>query len=124
MHHDHHPRKLKPSPVASFGGLLAAAAIALAAYAAHGRMDALAQSHLQTAVLYALAHGIALAALARATHRRLGRTGLFLILLGTLLFSGSLVLNALSNVSSTLAPAGGMAMITGWLVWSLDALRR
>jgi uncharacterized membrane protein YgdD (TMEM256/DUF423 family) len=124
MLYDHHQRKSKPSLIASFGGLLAAAAIALGAYAAHGQMDTLAQSHLQTATLYAFGHGIALAALGRGTHRRLGRAGLFLLLLGTLLFSGSLVLNTLANVSSALAPVGGVAMIVGWLVWALDSLRR
>lgn len=106
------------------GALLAAAAVALGAYSAHGVADAHAQSNLQTAALYAFGHGIALAALAAGTTRWLGRTGLYLLLLGTLLFSGSLVLAALAQFTTKLAPVGGICLILGWLLWALDAVRR
>jgi len=106
------------------GALLAATAIALGAYSAHGVADAHAQSNLQTAALYAFGHGIALTALAAGTTRSLGRAGLCLLLLGTLLFSGSLVLAELAQASTRFAPFGGLCLILGWLLWALDAMRR
>ncbi len=117
-------RQRKPSLLAFAGALLAAFAVALSAYAAHGMADAHAQSSLQTAAIYAFGHGVALAALAAGTTRSLGRAGLFLLLLGTLLFSGSLVLNVLAQAGSKLAPAGGISLLLGWAIWALDATRR
>lgn len=117
-------RQRKPSLLAFSGALLAAAAVALGAYAAHGVPDPGARSSLQTAVLYAFGHGVALAALAAGTTRALGRAGLYLLLLGTLLFCGSLVLSALPPFTARLAPIGGMGLILGWLVWAIDAVRR
>ncbi len=122
LHYDR--RQRKPSLLAFAGALSAALSIALGAYAAHGVADAHAQSNLQTAALYAFGHGIALAALAAGTARTLGRTGLYLLLIGTLLFSGSLVLGALAQVSTRLAPVGGIALMLGWVVWAFDAVRR
>lgn len=117
-------RQRKPSLLAFSGALLAASAVGLGAYAAHGMADAHAQSNLQTAALYAFGHGIALAALAAGTTRTLGRVALYVLLLGSLLFCGSLVLNATVGVSSRLAPVGGISMMFGWVLWALDALRR
>ena len=117
-------RQRKPSLLAFSGGVLAALAVALGAYAAHGVSDAHAQSNLQTATLYAFGHGVALAALAAGTTRSLGRVGLYLLLLGTVLFSGSLILSALAQVVTRLAPVGGISLMLGWLVWAADALRR
>ena len=117
-------RQRKPSLLAFSGALLAAISVALGAYASHGVADAHAQANLQTASLYAFGHGIALAALAAGTTRSLGRFALYLLLVGTLLFSGSLAFNALAQVSSKLAPIGGISLIAGWVLWALDALRR
>lgn len=117
-------RQRKPSLLAFSGALLAATAVALGAYAAHGAADAHAHSSLQTAALYAFGHGIALTALAAGTTRWLGRSGLYLLLFGTLLFSGSLVLAVLAQTSTRFAPVGGFCLILGWLLWALDAMRR
>lgn len=117
-------RQRKPSFLAFSGGLLAAVAVALGAYASHGVADAQAQANLQTASLYAFGHGIALAALAAGTTRTLGRVALYLLLLGTLLFAGSLALSAMAGLSGKLAPFGGISLILGWVLWALDALRR
>ncbi|MGX5729963.1 DUF423 domain-containing protein [Pseudoxanthomonas beigongshangi] len=122
MHYDR--RQRKPSVFALCGGLLAGASVGLAAYAAHAAIEALAQSRLETAALFAFGHGIALAALAPGTTRWLGKTGLLLLLLGTLLFSGSLIAAVFAGLSTQLAPAGGMALMAGWLLWALDAVRR
>ena len=117
-------RSRKPSPLDSLGALLAAAAVGLSAYAAHGVADAVAQSHLYMAALFAFGHGLALATLAASTERLLGRAGLLLLLVGTLLFSGSLAGEVLRHWPTTLAPAGGSLLMLGWVVWALDALRR
>ena len=44
--------------------------------------------------------------------------------LGTLLFSGSLVAGALWQLRTGLAPVGGTALMIGWVVYALNALRR
>lgn len=117
-------RSRKPSLLACCGGLLAAAAIALSAYASHGIADPQAQSHVNTAALYAFGHGVALAALGARADRSLARLALYVLLLGTLLFSGSLVGGALWQWSTRLAPVGGMTLMAGWVVFALNALRR
>lgn len=104
------------------GALCAAAAVALSAYAAHAAQGA-DQTRLQTAAFFAFGHGVALAALAPAAPRKLGRSGLALLYLGTLLFSGSLAFNALAQWPTTLAPLGGTLLIAGWSVYAVDAAR-
>ena len=106
------------------GGLLAAAAVGLSAYASHGITGDEAQSHVQMAALFAFGHGLALAALAPGTTRRLGTAALCLLLLGTLLFAGSLVGGALFGLPTRLAPAGGTTLMLGWVLWAIDAIRR
>lgn len=98
--------------------------MALGAYASHGVADAQVQSSLQIGTIYAFGHGVALAALSAGTSRSLGRVGLYLLLLGTLLFSGSLALSALAQMGPKLAPVGGICLMLGWLLWAMDALRR
>ena len=117
-------RARKPSLLACLGGVLAAIAIGLSAYASHGIADPLAQSHVNTAALYAFGHGVALAVLGPGQHNRIGKLALYVLLLGTLLFSGSLVAGALWRWSTQLAPVGGIALMLGWLVYGLNALRR
>ena len=117
-------RQRKPSLLALSGGLIAAAAVGLGAYAAHGVADGHAQSNLQSAAIFGFGHGVALAALSAGTSRSLGRAGLYLLLFGTLLFSGSLVLGAMAGMSTRLAPVGGLGLMLGWVLWALDAIRR
>ncbi|WP_019399457.1 DUF423 domain-containing protein [Pseudoxanthomonas sp. GW2] len=108
---------------AAAGALLAALAIGLSAYAAHGLDDGHARSNLQTACLYAFGHGIALAALWPRAAGRLARGALLALLLGTLLFCGSLAGGALAGWPTRLAPSGGTLMMLGWLGWAVSALR-
>jgi uncharacterized membrane protein YgdD (TMEM256/DUF423 family) len=109
--------------LAAVGALLAAMAVALAAYAAHAA-DGDTRSALQTAAAFAFGHGVALAALAPQTTRRLGRLALAALLLGTLLFSGSLAAAHTFATPTRLAPVGGLLMIGGWLLYAVHALRR
>ncbi len=107
---------------AAAGALLAAASVALSAYAAHGA-DGAAQRNLQLAALFGFGHGLALATLARAAASRLERAALALLLAGTLLFSGALVAKYAFGGSSAPAPFGGGALVLGWLLYALAALR-
>lgn len=116
-------RQRRPSLLGFAGGVLAAAAIALSAWAAHSP-ELAAKGSLQTASLYAFGHGVALAALAGNAHRLLPRVALYVLLVGTLLFCGSLAAGALAGASTRAAPAGGVAMIAGWLLFAFNALRR
>ena len=117
-------RTRKPSFLAFCGGLLAAASIGLSAYASHGVSEALAQSQLNTAALYAFGHGVVLVGLGASSVNQLGRGALYVLLVGTLLFSGSLVGNVLMHWPTTLAPAGGITLMGGWVLLALSALRR
>jgi len=105
------------------GAVLAAVAVALSAYAAHG-MEGEAQSRLQTAALFAFGHGVALTALAPRATRRFGLIALVTLLLGTLLFAGSLVGTHFLGASVGLAPVGGSLMIVAWLLVAIDAMRK
>ena len=118
-------RVLSPLPVrmlAASGALLAAAAVALSAYAAHAS-EGVAQANLQLAALFGFGHGLALAALARSTASRFALIALALLLVGTVLFSGALVAKSLFGMASTLAPLGGSTLIIGWLLYAVASLR-
>jgi len=108
--------------LAAAGALLAAAAVALSAYAAHGA-EGVAQANLQMAALFGFGHGLALAALARAARSRLASVALALLLVGTLLFCGALVAKSLFGGSSVSAPFGGGLLIAGWMLHAVAALR-
>ncbi|HEY5850819.1 MAG TPA: DUF423 domain-containing protein [Lysobacter sp.] len=105
------------------GAVLAALSVALAAYAAHA-VDSGAQHRLYTAALFAFGHGIALAALVPHLRRRLALVALSALLLGTLLFSGSLAAAVFFGTATTMSPLGGSLMIASWLLYAADALRR
>lgn len=105
------------------GAMLAAAAVALSAYASHGA-DVAARDQLALAAAFAFGHGLALAALGARVSRRLGMVALSALLLGTLLFAGSLVAAQLLGMTTRLAPFGGMLLIAGWLLHAVDALRK
>jgi len=103
--------------------VLTAASVALLAYAAHGS-EGEAQARLQTAAVFGFGHGVAIAALAPWSRRRLARLALCALLAGVLLFSGSLVLNVFARGTTVLAPFGGGLLIGAWLLWAVDAVRR
>lgn len=108
--------------LAALGALFAALSVALAAYATHAA-SADVQSGLQLAAVIAFGHGVALAALAPLVRRRMGRIALWMLAVGVLLFSGSLVAHALVALPATFAPMGGMLMIAGWLLHAIAAVQ-
>ncbi|MBB1061385.1 DUF423 domain-containing protein [Marilutibacter spongiae] len=109
--------------LAASGAVLAALSVGLAAYASHA-VDASARPHLMLAAIFAFGHGVALASLAPACRRRLGIGALAALLLGVLLFSGSLAGGQLLGWPTRLAPTGGSLMILAWLALGIDLGRR
>ncbi|WP_231734427.1 DUF423 domain-containing protein [Noviluteimonas gilva] len=106
------------------GGLFAACAVALSAYAMHATLEPHAREQVIIAATFAFGHGIALAALARHGAHWLGAVSLMALLAGVLLFSGSLVGAAVAHGPTTFAPLGGMITIAGWLLFAAHCLRR
>jgi uncharacterized membrane protein YgdD (TMEM256/DUF423 family) len=113
-------------------GLSGALAVALGAFAAHGLRGRLAPEALttwETGVRYLMYHALALAAVAWATARgpgmRLPVAAGWLMIAGMVLFSGSLMLLALSGIGwlGAIAPLGGVAFILGWLSLAWAAWR-
>ena len=94
-------------------------AVALGAFGAHG-LKALLETNGTTdawnkAVLYHLAHAVALVAL--ALHGAANRGAFYLLLAGVLIFSGSLYILAVTNVRwlGAITPIGGLCFLAGWL---------
>ena len=106
---------------------LAALAVALGAFGAHALKSTLEASGMMevwnTAHFYHFAHSLALYALALSAYFRLGPS--VLLLIGILLFSGSLYGLALTDWSwlGPVTPIGGVSFIAGW-IWLAIAARR
>jgi len=105
------------------GALSAGLAVALGAFAAHGlraRMTAEALATFETGARYHMYHALALLAVAWAVGRWPGpwaSAAGWLFVAGTVLFSGSLYLLAVTGVRAlgAITPVGGLAFILGWL---------
>ena len=111
------------------GALSAALAVLLGSFAAHALKSHLAPEALavfETGVRYHFLHALGMLAAAWAATRfdpvRAARGG-WLLLLGTVLFSGSLYLLALTGVRwlGLITPFGGFAFIVGWVVLAMAA---
>lgn len=102
--------------------------IAAGAFGAHGLKSILSSDMLaiwQTAVQYQMLHGLALFALACLSGRwsaSVIRRSAVAMLLGVILFSGSLYALALTGVRSlgAITPLGGLAFLFAWanLLWA------
>lgn len=112
-------------------GILGASAVAAGAFGAHGLRDLLTPRMLdiwETAASYQLVHALALLALGlvsshtAALRIRLWTTCCFLG--GTLVFSGSLYLLALTGIGwlGAVTPVGGTLLIIGWLLVFASAI--
>ena len=120
---------LQPRIVAALGALLAALAVAGGAFGAHGLRARLTPADLatfETAVRYHLIHALALFAVAWVMDRWPGGTGptaAVLMVLGIVIFSGSLYFLVLTGPRwlGAITPIGGVCLIAGWalLAWHL-----
>ena len=115
------------------GSVLMALAVACGAFGAHGlraRLDAYSMSVYEKAVFYHFVHALGIlciAILARTnaiTISGANRTA-WLLLLGILVFSGSLYALAVTGVRilGAITPLGGVAFIAGWLLLAYEAVR-
>lgn len=109
------------------GAINAALAVALGAFGAHALKEKLSERYLaiwETAVQYQMFHAIGLlvigvlvgTAILNAT-TQLNWAG-YLILAGTIIFSGSLYALSLSGVGvlGAITPIGGVLFIAGWIM--------
>ncbi|MDQ2070882.1 DUF423 domain-containing protein [Natronospira bacteriovora] len=115
------------------GAVNMAIAVALGAFGAHALRSRAENLPLErglavweTAVQYHLIHGLALLGVALAAHwldSQLLRAGGWLMLLGVLLFSGSLYLLVLTGwrLLGPLTPLGGLCFIAAWLLIATSA---
>ena len=113
----------------ALAGLLAALAVLLGAFGAHGLKAKLTPEMLtvyQTAVQYHMWHALGLGLVAfTALHcpqlRGLRCAG-WLMIAGIVLFSGSLYALALTNIKmlGAITPFGGLAFIVAWIVFAIS----
>jgi uncharacterized membrane protein YgdD (TMEM256/DUF423 family) len=115
------------------GSLSAFAGVALGAFGAHGLKARVSPEMLtvwQTGVQYHLVHALALVLTGilcqLLPEASLARNAGWLMLIGTLLFSGSLYVMVLSGVRALgmITPLGGVAFLIGWLLLALAAWRQ
>ena len=118
-------------PFLALGCLFGFLGVAAGAFGAHGLEGMIPADRLdtfETGVRYQIAHALALLfvglAAARWPVRAWAGPGLLLVV-GTLVFSGSLYALALTGVGAfgAIAPIGGTGLIAGWLWLALVALR-
>jgi uncharacterized membrane protein YgdD (TMEM256/DUF423 family) len=111
------------------GSLSAAVSVALGAAGAHAlaNLPELTQSWFRTALQYQQFHALGLLAIGlladRLTSRWISAAG-WLMLTGTLLFSGNLYLRSLADVHTlhAVTPFGGGAFILGWLALAVGII--
>lgn len=115
----------------ALGALSAFASVAAGAFGAHALRSRLAPDLLavfETAVRYQMFHALGLLAAAWVSTRWPGPAAAFagwLFVAGTVVFSGSLYLLALTGVRwlGAVTPVGGVAFLAGWLALGWAALR-
>ena len=110
---------------AALGGLGVAIGAA-GTHAPEGRIDSDALDTLETAVRFQMYHGITLVALGVAA--KVWRSGIVsvaavLMVIGTIIFCGSLYLLALLDIGvfGAVAPVGGLSLIAGWATLAVGA---
>jgi uncharacterized membrane protein YgdD (TMEM256/DUF423 family) len=115
----------------ALGAVSAALAVAAGAFGAHALRARLAPDQLavfETAARYHMFHALGLLAVAWAASRFPGAAVAWagwLLLAGTVLFSGSLYALALTGVRAlgAVTPLGGVAFVAGWALLAWAALR-
>lgn len=105
----------------AIGATVCGLSVALGAYASHVA-SAQNQHRFVLAALFAFAHGLALIVMAARSSRLAGVAKLFL-LIGILLFCGSLAAAGFFGSTTKAVPLGGSLLILGWLVAAVDYWR-
>jgi uncharacterized membrane protein YgdD (TMEM256/DUF423 family) len=117
----------------SLAALSMAIGVGCGAFGAHGLRDLISAQDLQIwekAVFYQLIHSIAALVLLVTPHticdERKSTRSVVLLLVGTVIFSGSLYTLVLTNTRwlGAITPLGGTCFIAGWILLALGAYRR
>ncbi len=116
---------------AALGALSGFVAVGAGAFGAHGLKARLAPDLLavfETGARYQIYHALALLAVAWAVSRWPGRMAVasgWCFVAGTVLFSGSLYVLALTGIRGfgAITPVGGVLFLAGWLLLALAAWR-
>lgn len=123
---------MTPRIAISAGALFGLFAVLLGAFGAHGLADQVTTARLATwgtAADYLLWHATAMILtgllLQHWPERRAFRRAGWLLLAGTLVFSGSLFLLVLTDMGAlgAITPIGGLMLAGGWLLLAVGALR-
>ena len=109
------------------GAINAALSVAAGAFGAHGLKERLTPEHLavfETAARYHMYHALGLCVIALALHAGVQATAAgYAMLIGIVLFSGSLYALALTGVRvlGAITPLGGVGFLVGWglLAWAV-----
>jgi uncharacterized membrane protein YgdD (TMEM256/DUF423 family) len=107
---------------AALAATIAALSVALGAYAVHAA-QAQDRQRLALAAAFAFGHALALLLL-HSRQNRLATAARSCFMVGIALFSGSLAAAALFGTTTRWVPFGGSLLILGWLVASVDFLRK
>ena len=118
-------RTMRDTRISAAGAFLAALGVGFGAFGAHAmkaRLGPAALGWWETAVQYQMWHAIAFVALGAFGGERMRRPA-WLLATGTIAFSGSLYIMALTEARwlGAVTPVGGVLMISGWLLaaWRL-----
>ncbi len=114
--------------IAAINGFLAVAAGAFGAHALKGTLDADAMNAFDVGVRYQMYHALALLAVASVCHARPSRAvraAGICMLIGIVLFTGSLYGLTLLNWRwlGPVTPIGGVFLLIGWLLLAMGAVR-
>ncbi len=115
----------------AFGAMLCALSVGAGAFGAHGlaaRLDARSLALWETAARYLMYGGLGLCAVswaATGSAQRLASAAGVSLLLGSLLFSATVAILALGGPRwlGAVTPLGGLALIAGFVLLALAALR-
>ncbi|CAM4283365.1 DUF423 domain-containing protein [Paenibacillus phoenicis] len=116
----------------TLGGIMMFLAVALGAFGAHALKNRLTedrQKTYQTGIQYHIAHGIGLILLG-LTAAQLESGGLivlagWLLLVGIILFSGSLYALSLTGIRKlgAITPLGGVSFLAGWVIFVIAVIQ-
>ncbi len=118
--------------IIAIGAFNALIAVAMGAFAAHGLKNILTPEYIntfKTAADYQMIHGIGLLLIGILNKQDSSRNHLVvavIMLLGILLFSGSLYLLTLTGITAlgVVTPFGGACFLLAWLILGLSYLRK
>ena len=110
------------------GSVFAALAVLLGAFGAHGLKNRLSIEDLaifETAVRYQMYHALGLLLMGLASFyltEKLVSTPAYFLILGIIVFSGSLFLLVFTNLRwfGAITPIGGLCLIIGWLLFAYN----